>query len=74
MTMYYYLIIMLLIIIMFQPDDVLSNVTKCNAFRLDVARNHVCNRVVSVLNGLPVHVVTADSLILFRKYLRTVYF
>ena len=32
---------------------------KKNAFRLDVARNHFCNRVVSVWNGLPEHVVIA---------------
>ena len=42
---------------------------KKNAFRLDVARNHFCNRVVSVWNGLPEHVVTAASLTLFKKYL-----
>ena len=30
---------------------------KKNAFRLDVAINHFCNRVVSVWNGLPEHVV-----------------
>ena len=47
---------------------------KKNAFRLDVARNHFCNRVVSVWNGLPEHVVTAASLTLFKKYLRTIYF
>ena len=42
--------------------------------RLDVARNHFCNRVVSVWNGLPEHVVTAASLTLFKKYLRTIDF
>ena len=47
---------------------------KKNAFRLDVARNHFCNRVVSVWNGLPEHVVTAASLTLFKKYLRTIDF
>ena len=47
---------------------------KRKAFRLDVARNHVCNRVVSVWNGLPEHVVTAASLTLFKKYLRTIDF
>ena len=45
---------------------------KC--FRLDVARNHFCNRVASVWNGLPEHVVTAASLTLFKKYLRTIDF
>ena len=47
---------------------------KRKAFRLDVARNHFCNRVVSVWNGLPEHVVTAASLTLFKKYLRTIDF
>ena len=45
----------------------LSNFKK-NAFRLDVARNHFCNRVVSLWNGLPEYVVTAASLTMFRKY------
>ena len=43
-------------------------------FRLDVARNHFCNRVVSLGNGLPEHVVTAASLTLFKKCLRTIDF
>ena len=47
---------------------------KRKAFRLYVARNHFCNRVVSVWNGLPEHVVTAASLTLFKKYLRTIDF
>ena len=47
---------------------------KRKAFRLDVARNHFCYRVVSVWNGLPEHVVTAASLTLFKKYLRTIDF
>ena len=47
---------------------------KKHAFRLDVARNHFFNRVVSLWNGLPEHVVTASSLTLFNKYLRTIYF
>ena len=34
--------------------------------RLDVSRNHFCNRVVSLWNGLPEHVAS-----LFKKYLRT---
>ena len=38
---------------------------KKHDFRLDVARNHFCNRVVSLWNGLPEHVVTAASLTLF---------
>ena len=33
-----------------------------------------CNRVVSLWNGLPEHVVTAASLKLFKKYLRTIDF
>ena len=45
-----------------------------NAFRLDVARNNFCNRVVSLWNGLPEHAVTAASLTLFKKYLRTIDF
>ena len=47
---------------------------KKHAFRLDVARNHFCNRVVSLWNGLPEHVVTAASLTLFKKCLRTIDF
>ena len=40
---------------------------KQNAFRLnDVTRNHFCNRVVSLWNGLPEYVVTAASLTLFK--------
>ena len=42
---------------------------KKNAFRLHVARNHFWNRVVSLWNGLPEHVVTAVSLTLFKTYL-----
>ena len=55
MMIYYYLIIMLIIIIMFEPEGILSNFKKKD-FRLDVARNHFSNRVVSVWNGLPEHV------------------
>ena len=44
------------------------------AFRLDVARNHFCNRMVSLWNGLPEHVVTASSLTVFKKYLHTIDF
>ena len=65
-------------------DDVLLSYHNANnnyhvllsrkAFRLDVARNHFCNRVASVWNGLPEHVVTAASLTLFKKYLRTIDF
>ena len=33
-----------------------------------------CNRVVSIWNGLPEHVVTAASLTLFNNNLRTIYF
>ena len=47
---------------------------KKHAFRHDVARNHFCNRVVSLWNGLPEHVVTPSSLVLFKKYLRTIDF
>ena len=47
---------------------------KKNAFRLYVARNHFCNLVVSVWNGLPEHVVTAASLTLFKTCLRTIDF
>ena len=47
---------------------------KKHAFRLDVARNHFCNRVVSLWNGLPEYVVTAASLTLFKKHLRTILF
>ena len=46
-----------------------------DAFRHYVARNHFCNRVVSLRNGLPEHVVTAASLpTLFKKYLRNIDF
>ena len=51
----------------------LSNLKK-PAFRLDVARNHFCNRVVSLWNGLPEHVVTAASLTVFKNYLSTIDF
>ena len=47
---------------------------KKHAFRLDVARNNFCNRVVSLWNGLPEHVVTAASHTLFKKCLRTIDF
>ena len=45
-----------------------------NDFRLDVDRNHCFNRVVSVWNGLPAHVVAATSVTPFNKYLRTIDF
>ena len=44
------------------------------AFRLDVARNHFCNRVVPIWNDLPEFVVNTASLTQFNKYLRTVDF
>ena len=72
MMMYDYLIIMLITTIMLLPEDTLK--LKKHAFRIDVARNHFCNRVVSLWNGLPEHVVTASSLTLFKKYLRTIDF
>ena len=43
-------------------------------WKLDVARNHFCDRVVSLWNGLPEHVVTAASLKLVKKYLPTIDF
>ena len=72
MMMHYYLIIMLIIIMFFIRGHTLK--LKKKAFRLDVARNHFCNRVVSVWNGLPEHVVTAAPLTLFKNYLRTLDF
>ena len=47
---------------------------KKHAFRLDVARNHFGDRVVSLWNGLPEYVVSAASLTLFKKHLRTILF
>ena len=44
------------------------------AFRLDVARNHFCYRVVPIWNDLSEFVVNTASLTQFNKYLRTVDF
>ena len=43
-------------------------------FKLDVAKNHFSNRVVSNWNNLPEYIVTSDSIIHFKKALRTVNF
>ena len=42
-------------------------------FRLDVARNHICNRVVPLWNSLPAH-VNKPSPILFEAALRNIDF
>ena len=42
-------------------------------WKLDVARNHFCDRVVSLWKGVPEH-VTAASLKLVKKYLPTIDF
>ena len=34
---------------------------KTRSFRLDIARNHFCNRVVPLWNSLPAHVVNKPS-------------
>ena len=47
---------------------------KTRSFRLDVARNHFCNRVVLLWNSLPAHVVNKQSSILFKADLRNIYF
>ena len=47
---------------------------KTRSFRLDVARNHFCNRVVPLWNSLPAHVVNKQSSILFKADLRNIYF
>ena len=44
------------------------------SFRLDVARNHFCNRVVPLWNSLPSHVVNKRSPILFKADLRNIDF
>ena len=47
---------------------------KTRSFRLDVARNHFCNRVVPLWNSLPVHVVNKPSPLLFKAALRHIDF
>ena len=47
---------------------------KTRSFRLDVARNHFCNRVVPLWNSLPSHVVNKRSLRLFKADLRNIDF
>ena len=64
-------------------DDVLLSYHNANYNYHVVTRVHtlklkknmlldLCNRVVYLWNGLPEHVVTAASLTLFKKYLRTI--
>ena len=43
-------------------------------FQLDVAINHVCNRVVTSWNYLPECIVTTDSVAHFKQLIRTVNF
>ena len=40
---------------------------KTSSFRLDIARNHFCNRVVPLWNSLPAHVVNKPSPKLFKQ-------
>ena len=47
---------------------------KTRSFRLYVARNHFCNRVVPLWNSLPSHVVNKRSLRLFKADLRNIDF
>ena len=44
------------------------------SFRLDIARNHFCNRVVPLWNSLPAHVVNKPSPKLFKAALRNIDF
>ena len=64
---------MLIIIIMLKPEDILSILKKpgLDLMRLEII---VFNRVVYVGNGLAEHVLTAASLTLFKKNLRTIDF
>ena len=47
---------------------------KTRSFRLDVARNHFCNRVVPLWNSLPAYVVNKRSPLLFKAALRNIDF
>ena len=47
---------------------------KTRSFRLDIARNHFCNRVVPLWNSLPAHVVNKPSPMLFKAALRNIVF
>ena len=47
---------------------------KTRSFRLDIARNHFCNRVVPLYNSLPAHVVNRPSPKLFKAALRNIDF
>ena len=43
-------------------------------FKLDVANNQFCNRVVCNWNNLPDSIVATDTIVHFKKALRTVHF
>ena len=47
---------------------------KTRSFRLDIARNQFCNRVVPLWNSLPAHVVNKPSPKLFKAALRNIDF
>ena len=47
---------------------------KTRSFRLDIARNHFCNRVVPLWNSLPSTIVNKLSPILFKAALRNIDF
>ena len=47
---------------------------KTRSFRLDIARNHFCNRVVPLWNSLPSNIVNKRSPILFKAALRNIDF
>ena len=47
---------------------------KTTPFRLDITKNHFCNRVVSTWNILPECIVNLTSKIQFKKALSTVNF
>ena len=47
---------------------------KPSQFKLDVAKNQFCNRIVCNWNTLPDSIVAADTIVHFKKALRTVHF
>ena len=47
---------------------------KTRSFRLDIARNHFCNRVVPLWNSLPSNIINKRSPILFKAALRNIGF